>query len=163
MKVQTSMLCATDGTSALQFGGTAPFRVIAGGLDVHGPLADGSAATVISVSDNRGHDGALARSKSSLQRAHRAALMLFLAFSLFVAGAFGIASHASTVTTEQVRSSIVGEQITVAAGDTLYDIADCHGVEGLSTAQVIDWIREHSDFDGSLLQPGQRLTVPAVG
>lgn len=52
--------------------------------------------------------------------------------------------------------------VSVAPGDTLWDIAEEHGVDGLTTQQSVDLIRTWNDLEQSALQPGMELLVPAL-
>ena len=41
-------------------------------------------------------------------------------------------------------------------GDSLWDISEAHPVEGLTTSEVIDLIREENDLFGTVIQPARR-------
>jgi len=49
----------------------------------------------------------------------------------------------------------------VHGGDSLWTIAEEHGVAGESTQSVVAWISANNDLTGSALQPGQKILVPA--
>ena len=53
------------------------------------------------------------------------------------------------------------EEHVVMDGDSLWDISEAHPVEGLTTSEVIDLIREENDLFGTVIQPGQTILVPA--
>ena len=62
------------------------------------------------------------------------------------------------------RALVETERTTVSVdpGDTLWDIAEEHGVDGLTTQQSVDLIRTWNDLEQSALQPGMELLVPAL-
>ena len=72
--------------------------------------------------------------------------------------------------TEQVRarrtylalSLVPSTQITVGTGDSLWTIAQAHSIDGVSTSELIDWLKDENDLSGSVLALGQSLTVPDV-
>jgi hypothetical protein len=50
--------------------------------------------------------------------------------------------------------------VSVAEGDTLWEIAATHPIPGYSTLQVIDLIRSANALDENVIYPGQVLCVP---
>jgi LysM repeat protein len=48
----------------------------------------------------------------------------------------------------------------VLAGDTLWDIAREHGPEGADPRAVVHTIQEMNELEGSVIQPGQVLSIP---
>ena len=54
------------------------------------------------------------------------------------------------------------ETITVQSSDTLWSIAENNPIEGVSTEQQVNWIRERNNLDTSLLRVGQTLEIPSV-
>lgn len=64
----------------------------------------------------------------------------------------------------QVRDAAIAsaafETIEVEAGDSLWTLAADHGIDGLSTQETSDVIRERNGLDVALLQPGMELQVP---
>ena len=68
--------------------------------------------------------------------------------------AFGEIARASTV------GSLEYEPITVQAGDTMWAIAADHGVDGISTNDMVGIIMDRNGLQRASLQPGQRLLVP---
>lgn len=52
-------------------------------------------------------------------------------------------------------------QMTVSSGDTLWSIADEHGIEGLSTQDTVQILRQWNGLSQSSLNPGMTLEVPA--
>ena len=73
--------------------------------------------------------------------------------------AWGISGHRSVTA---AASEVPFVQISVAEGQSLWEISEAHPVAGLSTQQVVTLITEHNDLTGTLIQPGQRLLVPAA-
>lgn len=58
-------------------------------------------------------------------------------------------------------SNIETTSINVSSGDSLWSIAEDHGIEGLSTRDVSDFIREANGLESATLHPGMSLVVPA--
>lgn len=54
------------------------------------------------------------------------------------------------------------EEVGVVAGESLWDIAVRHGVDGVSTYEVIRWIKEHNDLCTSELPCGRTIKVPTA-
>lgn len=50
--------------------------------------------------------------------------------------------------------------ITVRAGDTLWDIAERHGVSGRSTAETVRFIMSENGLTDASIEVGQSLAVP---
>lgn len=72
--------------------------------------------------------------------------------------AWGISDHRSLAT---AASDVAFERVSVAQGESLWEISEAHPVAGLSTQQVVELIAQRNDLTGSLIQPGQSLLVPA--
>jgi hypothetical protein len=51
-------------------------------------------------------------------------------------------------------------RLQVQAGDSLWNLAAAHPVEGLSTAQVAELLADANHLDGALIVPGQTILVP---
>ena len=54
------------------------------------------------------------------------------------------------------------QTITVQSSDTLWSIAENNQIEGVSTEQQVNCIRERNNLDTSLLRVGQTLEIPSV-
>ena len=82
------------------------------------------------------------------------ALTLFfvLATSIFSARHAAYAESASNVTYETVR---------VQSGDSLWSLAQEHPIEGLSTQETSDMIRNVNQLEHGSLDAGAHITVPA--
>ena len=59
-------------------------------------------------------------------------------------------------------AQIALEPYHVTPGDSLWSIAEQHGVHSLRTEEVVAWIRAHNKLNTSLLSVGQLLEVPAT-
>ena len=57
--------------------------------------------------------------------------------------------------------SITYETVSIQAGDSVWSLAQEHGVDGLTTQDVSEVISEANDLSGKILQPGQTVKVPA--
>jgi LysM repeat protein len=79
--------------------------------------------------------------------------------------ALGITLVFSNTTAQQsfnnAFSNIPVTSVTVHTGDSLWDIAESHAPQGVSTAQVVRWITQENNLSSSCIQPGQTLIVPA--
>lgn len=82
------------------------------------------------------------------------ALTLFfvLATSIFIARHAAYAESVSNVTYETVR---------VQSGDSLWSLAQEHPIEGLSTRETSDMIRDVNHLEHGSLDAGAHLKVPA--
>lgn len=61
-----------------------------------------------------------------------------------------------------VSSISATECVAVQPGDTLWGIAQDHAVQGLSTRQVVDLVKDWNQLDGGLVTPGMTLVVPGA-
>lgn len=67
--------------------------------------------------------------------------------------------HAITVASRIEASP--KETVYVARGDTMWNIAERHAVEGVSTYELVSWMRTSNGLHESSLVPGMELTVPS--
>lgn len=70
-------------------------------------------------------------------------------------------ANASARAAQDAISAAPSCEVSVMSGDTLWGIAEEHGVEGASTSDVVRWIQEANDLEGASLSVGQSLVVPA--
>ena len=56
--------------------------------------------------------------------------------------------------------SMVTVETRVQAGESLWTIAENNPIEGFSTQEVVQIIRQENSLESSMLQPGQTLLVP---
>jgi len=61
---------------------------------------------------------------------------------------------------EPTPAEVPTRSLRVEAGDSLWSIAAAHRVEGLTTEQTVELIRNTNGMTGSMLQTGQLLRVP---
>ena len=54
------------------------------------------------------------------------------------------------------------QTVTVHTGDTLWGIAEDHGVAGCTTAELVQQIRTINNLDDASLMPGMHISVPHV-
>ncbi len=84
------------------------------------------------------------------------ALLLIVLAAVFASRELGarkaIAAHLEAVPTATVR---------VLEGESLWDIAEEHGVDGVSTKDVVSWIKDRNGLCVSNISAGQSLLVPA--
>ena len=53
------------------------------------------------------------------------------------------------------------EAVYASQGETVWGLAESHHVEGVSTAELVSWLRRSNDLESPCLQPGQELIVPS--
>ena len=53
------------------------------------------------------------------------------------------------------------DQVTVNPGDSVWSLAQTHGIKGCDTAEVVRVIEEKNGLATADLKPGQQLAVPA--
>ncbi|WP_183094367.1 LysM peptidoglycan-binding domain-containing protein [Nocardioides stalactiti] len=98
--------------------------------------------------------------KSSMRLTRRGRLVVF-AFGVLVAFALGVWFAAGSVATQEAGVEQV-EVVTVAPGETLWDIAaDAVAVTGEGdVAGMVARIEQMNDLESSMLFAGQELRVP---
>ncbi|MDO4796403.1 MAG: LysM domain-containing protein [Coriobacteriales bacterium] len=88
-------------------------------------------------------------------------LALFVAsviVAFFLAQSVMDATHASRVA--QLLSDMPTQEVFVCTGDTMWHIAERHSVDGVSTAELVGWMKDVNNMDTACLYPGQVLLVP---
>lgn len=137
---------ATDGTSALQMDAHPYLRLV-----TEDTLAENPPKVISHVAPEK------FESRSGV-----AGRIAALAVTLAV---FAIAMTISDAAIASRRASIVQEtsfeRVTVVPGDSLWDIAADHGIEGCDTAEVVRVIEERNGLGKGELTPGQSIAVPA--
>lgn len=138
---------AFDGTSALSL---APRRLVLleGGLGSDGP-----------VRSERPRARCSARPVPSLCQS----LMLvgLAALTVLAIALVSLVSDAlSAARISDALDSLATETVTVHEGDTLWGIASERAPEGVSTADLVSWIKRTNALDGGLIVSGQQLEVP---
>ncbi|MEE1045300.1 MAG: LysM peptidoglycan-binding domain-containing protein [Olegusella sp.] len=87
------------------------------------------------------------------------AMALVVAVIVF-ALAMSISDNAITNRRTSVVTHTTFEQITVNPGDSIWGIAESHGIEGCDTAETVRIIEEKNGLTDAELKPGQHLAVP---
>lgn len=62
---------------------------------------------------------------------------------------------------QEAFASVSTSTVSVSAGDSLWQIAESHPVAGVSTQDVVSFIRAQNNLPSSNIVPGQKLEVPA--
>lgn len=141
-----TMLPLTDGTAALSLAAPRPtLTLVHGGLSER-PRRERSAAAP-----------GLSRRQALALVATGAALVLALCAASLASEA--LASQASSA----ALAAVPTQTVCVLEGDTLWGLAERHGVEGVATQDVVAWIEHQNGLDGAALKAGSRLVVPAGG
>ena len=91
---------------------------------------------------------------------HGYALILTVLCTLCAAFVMQAVDDAHAVRTRQLICSQPMEVMHVCEGDTIWGIAsDCH-IDGVSTSELVQWLREQNNLSTACLLPGQALVVP---
>lgn len=85
---------------------------------------------------------------------------LAVAFTLFFVLATSIFSARHAVYAESV-SNVTYETVRVQSGDSLWSLAQEHPIEGLSTQETSDMIRNVNQLEHGSLDAGAHIKVPA--
>ena len=89
-----------------------------------------------------------------------AGLIVTASFVLMFAISFLRTTALNSFATSEMDSA--SQTITVHSNDTLWSIAESNPIEGVSTEQQVNWIKEKNNLDSSLLRTGQTLEIPSV-
>ena len=99
------------------------------------------------------------RPANALHTLIRAALALFIVASAIACSlqflSAGQASYDRALASEERMT------ITVSPDDTLWDIAEAHPADNVSTRQTVDIVRAWNDLSDGMLRAGETLVVPA--
>lgn len=136
----------TDGTAALSLAAPRPALTL-----VRGGLSERPRRARAAVSPG------LSRRQALALAATGAALVLALCAACLASEA--LASQASSA----ALAAVPTETVCVLEGDTLWGLAERHGVDGVATQDVMAWIERENGLDGASLEVGGRLVVPAGG
>ncbi len=97
----------------------------------------------------------------TVQRAIMLAGIFILTLAALLGAGWAASAGAASARTEAVGSATF-EPVTVEAGDSLWSLATEHPIEGLSTQETSDAIRDRNQLETALLQPGMELEVPCA-
>lgn len=86
--------------------------------------------------------------------------LLFVCLIVLAMPMFMSATHAKGQLVDP--NPMLMESYLVAPGDTLWDIASCHPIEGLSIQESVYWLMDQNDLSDALLTPGQIVVVPTA-
>ena len=87
--------------------------------------------------------------------------LVALAVSICVAGIMFMGSAISDSKFNALLNA-PAKVVEVAAGDTLWNIAEKNPIDGLSITETVDAIKMVNDLDSGLLIPGMELSVPTA-
>ena len=71
-----------------------------------------------------------------------------------------VADEARRLHAQQVIAAQPTETVHVCEGDTIWGIARAHHVDGVSTRELVQWVRDQNGLSSAFLSPGQTLLVP---
>lgn len=98
---------------------------------------------------------------SSVRLTRRGRVVVFL-FAAALVGAFAVWLAAGSAADREAGGAPAVDVITVAPGDTLWDIAsDSAAVTGDDVSGAMEEIQQLNTLDGSLVYVGQQLRVPS--
>lgn len=89
--------------------------------------------------------------------------MVFIAICT-VCAAFVVQAvdDAHNTRTRQLICAWPTEVVHVSEGDTIWGIASDHHIDGVSTSELVQWLREQNNLSTACLLPGQALVVPSA-
>ena len=90
----------------------------------------------------------------------RSSALLRVVVLLTVAVAALFLLLAGTVEAGSGDHVVTTHEHVVRSGDTLWEIARAHTVDGADVRDMVDEIRAMNALEGTLIYPGDRLTVP---
>ncbi|MGN0072044.1 MAG: LysM peptidoglycan-binding domain-containing protein [Atopobiaceae bacterium] len=134
-------------------------------IDGNSALFDGNAALAIDEAPVFVlHEGTATREKRTMPERGSKVVAALAAVAIAAAffGAWYAGDALKAAQLRQAEASMETETYTVQDQDTLWSIASAHGAEGMSTDQMVSWLKQENGLDTSLLQPGQTLTVSAA-
>lgn len=99
------------------------------------------------------------RNTTATVRRHQRGAAFELAAVVLVC-ALLLAGIASRPDPSQAQQQTV--EVTVRAGDTLWDIAAAHPVSGLTTGEVVDTIMDLNGLRTPVIEPGMLIAVPVT-
>ncbi len=96
-----------------------------------------------------------------IQTSHRRGRDGLTLVEWFTLAAVGIALVLAAVSVISPTSEATLSPVKVEAGQTLWQLARAHPVEGFTTAQTVELIAEKNDLESGSLQAGTTLLVPS--
>lgn len=123
----------------------------------------GRALTLLEGGLSSGRAGARAAERPGALGA-RQTIAAIVAGALVVLAVCGASALADALRARSAADALAArgtETVTVAAGDTLWGIAEARSGRDLATRDVVSWIEDANSLDGAAIAPGQRLLVPA--
>lgn len=118
------------------------------------PQGDSTAQVLPAVAHARLHAKGAGSEHSCILSCAAAALVLVLALG----GATVLARRDASATA--AMDSVEMTEVLVQPGDSLWGLAEEHGIEGVSTAQTVELILAWNGLESSTIQAGTVLAVP---
>lgn len=153
---------ATNGNLALKPRQTQGFELIEGGRSHAASPAPQSFAMRLPLQAAL-YEGVPTREQGEATHFQTVACCVVIAatFVLILALSFLFDARASSKRA-QVFDAAATAVVTVHSGDTLWEIAEAHPVDGCSVQDVISYIKEENALTTATIQAGQQLIVPAT-
>ena len=127
---------------------------------IDGCRDDRSRDRVLAKPTCRSVSGHMVAPRRSLSPAVATVLIVALVVSVFAIGFASVLGRARAHS--DAIASIQTETIEVASGDSLWNIAAERPVEGLTTQETVDFIRDANGLEVSMLSSGMELDVPVA-
>lgn len=141
----------TQGSLALKRPYPVRFVVIEGGRGRSDSAPDGSGALA--------RQGTARRVAAGPAQGNRALVATALIVGMALVASLALSSLTAR-TVAQALDAAGSQEVVVQSGDTLWDLARAHAVEGTSVEDVVSWIEDHNDVDPGHLRVGQTIKVP---
>lgn len=94
------------------------------------------------------------RAKQLLMGAASVLLLVSLALAVVSFGSARQARRSAFI------DSLQSHEVVVEAGQSLWDIAEQHPVDGMPASEVVELMRSWNSLDSSTIHPGMELSVP---
>jgi len=100
--------------------------------------------------------------KTTIHRDHAARGVRLSAFEVGALLAIAVGLLIAAAGTFQPSAAVSVAPVKVESGETLWQIARAHPVDGLSTAQTVEFIAEKNRLRGGTILAGETLLVPSA-
>jgi hypothetical protein len=98
---------------------------------------------------------------SSMQLRHAIiGVVAALLVSMLLIGGSVISDYLSRSASNKLVADVATTHVVVHEGDSLWALAQQHPLDGLSTRDVVNWIKDENSLSSSLIMTGQQLVVP---
>lgn len=128
-------------------------------------LASSGSPRLVLIQGGAGHPSRDGRPLPTASLPLRESLALVLC-GLLVILALAVVSSLVSARAARASAAAISERdellVMVGEGDTVWEIAEDHPVEGVTTQELVTWISARNGLSGEPLDLGQRLVVPGA-